>query len=57
MEDRSQTFYIMLIYNIQIFLIDQPLIILEWYAVKKYLEDDNIKLQLVKPHNHRINTA
>ena len=26
-------------------------------AVKKYLDDDNIKLQLVEPHNHRVNTA
>ena len=23
-------------------------------AVKKYLEDYNIKLQLVEPHNHRV---
>ena len=26
-------------------------------AFKKYLEEDNIKLQLVEPHNHRINAA
>ena len=26
-------------------------------AVKKYLEKDNIKLQLFEPHNHRVNPA
>ena len=26
-------------------------------AVRKYLEDEDIGLQLVEPHNHRVNAA